>query len=272
MSNVISYTNKADSLIQAIKKFWKFRGLIWIFTKRDLKVKYAQTSLGLIWTFFKPLLGLFIYAGFFGFILKWKTGDLPFVIYVLSGLLAWNLFVQTTTTGALAAIESKDVIRKIYFPKSILIFAKTTLATIDFCAGLFLFIPLILIYEISFSWNLVFAPFILLYNILIGLSLAFIFALISVRKRDFLQLLPFLLNMGIWLSPVFYTIEILPKKLHFFMELNPLNSLVELWRWTLFDIGEIQIIWLIHPLLTVALFILSFWLFSKIENKFVDEG
>ena len=90
---IITYSSNLDTLGDSIKKLLKYTSLIWVFAKRDLRVKYAQTSLGIGWSIFKPLLGLIIYVSFFGLLLNWNSGKIPYPMYVLSGLVGWNLFL-----------------------------------------------------------------------------------------------------------------------------------------------------------------------------------
>lgn len=267
---IITYSSNLDTLGDSIKKLLKYKSLIWVFAKRDLRVKYAQTSLGIGWSIFKPLLGLIIYVSFFGLLLNWNSGKIPYPMYVLSGLVGWNLFLYIVSNGLSSVSESSNIIQKIYFPKSILPLSKTVVGLVEALVSMLLLIPLLIYYEISLSWRVLLIPFVLAYNVLLGLFVVFVIASIAVKKRDILQVLPFLLNMAIWFTPVFFTVSILPEKFKFLMNYNPLANMVELWRWVLFEEVEFQLIWAFNFLLVSIAAILGFYYYSRREANFTD--
>lgn len=117
-------TSQPDSIIGYIQKIWRYRVLIYVFAKRDLKVKYAQTFLGLGWTILQPLTALLIFTFFFGYVLNWKSENLPYPLYVLTGLLGWNFFSYIVYQGSSSIQDSGNIIKKIYFPKIILPYLK----------------------------------------------------------------------------------------------------------------------------------------------------
>ena len=266
-----TYTPNSDSFLLSIKKLYKYKSLIWVFAKRDLQVKYAQTYLGFAWSVFKPLLGLFIYVFFFGFLLGWKTGNIPYPIYVLSGLLGWNLFSYIITNGVTAVHESSDLIKKIYFPKSLLPLSKTVAGLVEALISLLLLIPFLIYYEIALSWKFVFLPFILIFNIICGLAVTFIVAAVSIKKRDLLQVLPFLISMAIWFTPVFLSADLFPEKFQFIFEINPIANVIDLWRWIFFKNLNFEWIWLVNFCLTAFFMILAFAFYSKREHNFADK-
>jgi lipopolysaccharide transport system permease protein len=266
----ITYSSNLDSLRVSILKLLKYRNLIWVFAKRDLRVKYAQTSLGIGWSVFKPLLGLIIYVSFFGLLLNWNAGNIPYPVYVLSGLVGWNLFLYIVGNGVLSVSESSDIIQKIYFPKSILPLSKTVVGIAEALVSMLILVPLLIYYEISLSWRILFIPLVLLYNVLLGLCVVFVIASVAIKKRDILQVLPFLLNMAIWFTPVFFTVLILPEKFRFLMNYNPLANMVELWRWVLFEEVVFQWIWAFNFLLVSVAALLGFYYYSRQETNFTD--
>ena len=269
-SHFTNYSSKTDSISQSVIKLWNYRSLIWVFAKRDLKVKYAQTSLGFGWSVFKPLLGLFIYVFFFGYILGWKTGEIPYPIYVLSGLLGWNLFSYIIMNGVSAVHESSDLIKKIYFPKSILPLSKTVAGLVEALISFLLLIPFLVYFEIELSWRVLLLPLILLFNIICGLAITFIFAAISIKKRDLMHVLPFLISMAIWFTPVFLSADLFPAKFQFIFKINPIANVIDMWRWLFFNNLEFELVWLVNFGLTAFLLIFAFNIYSKREHNFAD--
>lgn len=270
MRNEIVYTSKADSLGEYFKKIWRYRNLIWVFAKRDLQVKYAQTILGISWGIIQPLTSLIIFSVFFGYILNWKADGLPYPLYVLSGLLGWNYFTYIAQNGSLSLQESGAIIKKIYFPKSILPFSKIIIASMELIFSLLLLIPLMVYYDQPLSWKIVFLPFVLLFNVLCGLSLVFWIGSLTYKKRDLFQLMPFLIFYGIWFTPVFFSNEILPSNFQKLMDFNPIANVIGLWRWMLFGTSAFQFRWLISFLLMLFICLSGMFVFNAKENKFSD--
>jgi lipopolysaccharide transport system permease protein len=265
-----TYTPKSDSFVLSIKKLYKYRSLIWVFAKRDLQVKYAQTTLGFLWGLFKPLFGVFIYVFFFGILLNWKTTSIPYPLYVLSGLIGWNLFSYIVLNGVSAIQESADLIKKVYFPKAILPLSKTVSGAVESLISLLLIIPLLFYYQIELSWNLIFIPLVLFFNVICGLAVTFFIASISIKRRDLIQVLPFLLNMAIWCTPVFLSADLFPKRFQYIFEVNPVANVIDAWRWVLLDGVDFELTWIANFIIASVLLAIGFYFYSKRENKFAD--
>lgn len=263
-------TSEPDSIATYFKKIWKYRNLIWVFAKRDLRVKYAQTFLGVAWTLLQPLTSMLIFSFFFGYLLKWQTNSLPFPAYVLSGLLGWNFFSYIVHSGSASIQESAHIIKKVYFPKSILPLSKVVIALVELFISLLILIPLLIYYQQPVSWKTLLVPFVLLFNAMCALSLVFIVAAFSFRKRDLFHLLPFLVYFGIWITPVFFSFDILPYPLRNLIYLNPMTSVIELWRWILFDYSDFKAYWLLSFSATFILCVSGMFFYNKHENKFSD--
>jgi lipopolysaccharide transport system permease protein len=259
-----------DSFISYFKKIWTYKSLIWVFAKRDLKVKYSQTILGIGWTLFQPLIAVIIYSFFFGYILNWKSGNLPFPIYVLSGLIGWNFFSYIIFQGSNSVQEASATIKKIYFPKSILPLSKVMVALVELGISLLLFIPLLFAYQINLSWHIIFIPFIVLYNSICGLVPVFLIAAMAYKKRDLFHILPYFVTFGIWFTPVFFAADILPQNLRIYLNFNPLANIVSLWRWALFAHAKFEIIWLVNFMVMLCICLLAMNYYNKKENEFSD--
>ena len=267
---ITTYNSGHDSLKTSLIKLFKYRSLIWVFAKRDMKVKYSQTYLGIAWGVFKPLLSLFIYVFFFGFILKWETGDTPYPVYVLSGLIGWNLFSYIVNSGVASVYESSDLIKKVYFPKAILPLSKMMVGIVEAMISLLLVILIMAYYNIWIGWKFFLIPLVLLFNVICGVAVAFIISAVAIKKKDILQVLPFLLNMAIWLTPVFFSIAVFPEQMHFLFLINPIANVIDLWRWVLFDGVSFQIVWLLNFFIMSILLLLGFYFYAYREDKFAD--
>lgn len=257
-----------DRLIVYLKKIWQHKALIVTLAKRDLKIKYAQTALGLAWTVLQPLVAVIIYTIFFAGLMNFKTTE-PYILFVLSGILLWNLFNYIFAQGSSSLTQNQDLIKKLAFPKIILPLSKILLSLVEFSITLGLLIALMFYYNLPLRWSMLLAPFILLPLILISFGLALILSAATIQKRDLFHIIPFLINFGIWLTPVFYPVSLIPEKYASFLFINPIASILQLFRWSLF--GEaLNPYVLIGLSLSFLIFIIGFYYFKSVEDKIID--
>ena len=263
-------TSEPDSFVDYFRKIWKYRNLIRVFAKRDLQVKYSQTIIGLGWTLLQPLTALIIYTFFFGFLLNWKTEGIPYPVYVLSGLLGWNFFSYIVNAGTFGLQESSHLIKKIYFPKSVIPLSKMLIALVELVISLLLLIPLMFYFGQELSWKIIFLPLVLFYNTACALCLVFWISVFAYKKRDLLHLIPFLLYFGIWFSPVFFSNDILPSRYAFALDLNPMANVIQAWRWSLFGFGEFRWIWGVNFMIVAGLLFWGMYVYNRRESSFSD--
>ena len=267
---ITTFTNRPDSIGEYLREVYRHRSLIWVFASRDLKVKYSQTVLGVGWSLVQPLTALLIFTFLFGYVLKWTAGELPYSLYVLSGLLGWNFFSYIVNAGMSSVQESSSIVRKIYFPKSILPLSKTVVALIELLLSFTIIIPLMIYFDYGLSWRLILLPVVIMFNAVCGLTLVFWVSAFGHRKRDVFHLLPFVVYFGIWLTPVFFVTEMLPIEVSSMLMFNPMSSVVDFWRWILFGFGSFKAIWAV-TLFTVTLVCLGgMYFFHQKEGEFSD--
>lgn len=263
-------TPHPDSFVEYLKKIWAYKSLIWVFAMRDLKVKYAQTFLGLGWSILQPATAILVFTFFFGYVLKWETDKIPYPLYVYSGLIGWNFFSYIVNSGGISTFESSNVIKKIYFPKIVLPLSKVVVATSELVINLFLFACLLCFYNVPLSWHIIALPFTCLFTATCGLTIVFWVAAFAYRKKDLLHSLPFIVYFGIWITPVFFSMEIIPANLRFLFDVNPMTSSINLWRWTLLGQGNFSLLWVVAFLGTLLLCMAGIYLYSRKENEFSD--
>lgn len=263
-------TAEPDSFFDYFRKLWQYRNLIWVFAKRDLKVKYSQTLIGVGWTILQPLTAIILYSFFFGYLLNLDAGNVPFVLYVTSGLLAWNFFTYIVYQGTSSTQEAAHVIKKIYFPKAVLALSKVGVALIELSISLFLIVPLFIWFGILPTWRLLFLPLAILLTALNALTLVFWISALAYRQRDLMHIVPYLVYFGIWVTPVFFTSKLIPEPLIPLMFVNPMAAVVEFWRWCIFPDYEFSPTFLFAIGFNLILGLIGFGLFSKNESKFSD--
>lgn len=264
------YSAKPESFKEYFVKLWQHKVLIWVFAKRDLKVKYAQTFLGISWSILQPLTALLIFSFFFAYILKWEADGLPYTLHILSGLLGWNFFNYVVYSGMSSVQESSHLIRKIYFPKSILPFSKVVVAGVELLLSFLILIPLMMYHGQMVSWKIVFLPFLLIFNALVGLMLVFWVAAFAYKKRDLFHLLPFVVYFGVWLTPVFFTNSFFPDHVQFILKINPMAHIVNLWRWMLFGNTAFEWYWILSFIIVFLITMAGMFFYNRRENEFSD--
>ena len=269
-NKVIEYNHKKQQFSDYLIKLFKYKDLIFAFSLRDIKSKYAQTRLGFIWVIAKPIMSVLLYVFFFEFILNWSVSDVPYSLYVFSGLIAWNMFSQLTVIGLNSVEESANIIKKIYFPKSILVFSKALSLLLDTLIVLITLVLFALFLDQLPTWNYVLLPLAILNAILLSMSLVFLFASLSVKFKDLSVALPFFLQTLMWFSNVFIDVSSFPKFLQVYIENNPLSLMVSFMRWCLIDYEDFNYLWIILFFFNLFLLALSMNIYSKVEDKNVD--
>lgn len=227
-------TSKPPSIgayVREIFRQWRF---IFFLARRDLKIKYAQSVLGIAWSALQPLAGLLIYSLFFGFLIKLDTGvDYP--LFAFPGIIAWYLFSYIVHQSGTALLQSQDILRKIYFPRLIVPLSKVAVGVVEFGIALVLLLGYMFItghYPIE---RILLLPLVLVLNVAAGLAIAIWLSALTVRYRDMQHIIPYLVNFGIWLTPVFYPSTLIPEKWAAVLHFNPMAAVVESYRWCLYD-------------------------------------
>jgi lipopolysaccharide transport system permease protein len=214
-------------------ELWRYRELFYFFTWRDVKIKYKQTVLGFLWAVLQPLLMMVIFTFFFGRALNIPSQNLPYPVYVFSGLLVWNLFSAGLTSASNSMVNNATIIKKIYFPRFIIPVSSILVALFDFFMAFVLFIPLLLIYRQPIYWIAVFVwPLALVVAIMATLGMGAWLAALNVKYRDFRYVIPFLIQVLFFLTPVIYPISLLKHPvLQYILVCSPMFAAVELFRY-----------------------------------------
>lgn len=262
--------NKTVSTSEYFRKVLRYRSMILTLTRRDLKVKYAQTSLGLIWAIIQPLIALVIFSVFFQGLIHLETDDVPYPVFAFSGMIVWYYFSNMLHQAGSSLITHQDLIKKIYFPRIILPISKMLAGLFEFGIAFIILIIMLFFFKISISPMILLLPFVVLITMLMGLALSLWLSAITVKRRDLLHLIPYLVNYGIWLTPVFYPTTLVPEPYQeWIYYLNPMASAIDLFRSCLFGTPfewtyAISFIW-------VGVMVVSgLYVFRKTERNIAD--
>jgi lipopolysaccharide transport system permease protein len=272
--NVKAHYKVINSEPQTFAKYladvWKYKSLIRVLVIRDLKIQYAQTFMGFAWAIIQPMVAVLIYSLFFYKIIGIQTGNVPYPLFVLTGILVWFNFTKIMNEAGAALASNRDLIKKVEFPKFSLLLVKIILSLIDVSITFIILIFLMLYFKYPVSVNVLFFPLFLLLNQLVGLAVALWLSALTVRFRDFFHIIPFLISFGIWITPVFYPTTILPHQMEYILAFNPLATVAALYRWSILGLPfpSVKCIWSMLPV--VFLLITGFRYFLKIEDDIVD--
>jgi lipopolysaccharide transport system permease protein len=247
----------------------RFKGLMWIFAQQELRGMYAQTYFGLFWAIIRPLFTLAIFTVIFRFFLKVPTQS-PYYLFAFTGMIGWNLFSQIAINASTAILQKQSIIRKMYFPKIVLLFSKVIIAIVEAGVSLMVLLGFMLYEKVPIGFNFLTLPFFVLFTITCGLSIAAWMNALNIRFRDFNQIIPTIIGIGVWLTPIFYPTTIIPKNFNFFVYANPMSGIIKGYRYALLGepFPEQSFWWAIGASFIIALAGLLY--FSMVEDRMVD--
>ncbi len=253
-----------------LKELWQYRDLFWVLAQRDLKVRYAQTALGLAWAAIQPLATLLIFTIVFGMAVKVDTGEVPYPIYALSGMVFWTYFSNVLTQSGSSIIGAAGMINKIYFPRLVVPLSKAITPLIDMAITLIFLIVLMVWFRFMPSSNVIWLPVVILSTVFTALGAGIWLSSLTVRFRDFQHVIPFLVQFGLYATPVAYPAQLIPEKYQLLYHLNPMAGVVQFGRWAF--IGEQ--VHMSYVLLSLAigfiLFLSSLFYFRSVEDLIAD--
>ena len=253
-----------------LREIWDHRELLYFLVWRDLKVRYKQTILGVSWILLQPLLMTLVFAVFLGKIARVPSGSVPYVLFLYSGLLPWTFFTNAVSTSSHSLIASAQMITKVYFPRSMVPLATVLVRLSDFIVASVVLVILMLYYGRPFTRAILLAPFIILHLTLLALSLSLLFAALNVKYRDIGTVLPVLLQLWLFASPVIYPASLVPPNWKWAYELNPLTGIIGGFRAALLDLGFDWWSLIVSLGITLALLVYSTFVFKRMEDEFAD--
>ena len=258
-------------LTLGLKELWEFRELFYFFTWRDVKVKYKQTVLGVVWAILQPFLLMVVFSLFFGKALNVPSDNIPYPIFAFSGLILWNIFSSGLSSASQSMVSNAGIIKKIYFPRLIIPMSSILVALFDFIMAFVVYIGLLIYYKFSISpLILLYLPLGILITVLSTFGLGTFIAALNVKYRDFRYMIPFLIQLLFFLTPVIYPVSIAPEWAKQLLALNPMAGAIDLLRSTI--IGN-ELNWqhiTISIFSSVILFLFGLFYFRKTEYYFAD--
>ena len=253
-------------------ELWEYRDLLYFLTKRELQIRYKQSFFGVTWAVFQPLVLGFIFALIFGTILKTPIpGDLPVAVFMVAGLVPWLFTSQAILLGATSLVIDADLISKVYFPRIALPLAKALSLVFDLVFAFFVVIAFGLAYEVSISTDIWLAPAFLLLGVVTTFAVSALSAAVNVKYRDVQLIMPMVVQVIFFASPVIYSASLIHGTWKYIYALNPLSSVLEGFRWAIFNTpapGITEILISIGSAILLLAFALSY--FQRTERFFAD--
>jgi len=250
---------------------WKYRELFYFLSWRDILVRYKQTAIGFSWSIIRPILTLLIFTIVFGKLAKLPSEGIPYSILVFSGILPWNFFSNSFSESSNSLISNSNLISKVYFPKIIIPISSIVTCFIDFIINFILLIGLMFILKVMPGITIFFIPVFLFIGFMFITGFSLFIASLNVKYRDFRYIVPFIAQIGLYLSPVGYSTSIIPQNLKIFFSLNPMVGIIDGFRWAI--TGK-TMIYLPSLYLSIAIsllmLILGLFYFRKTERFFAD--
>jgi len=216
-----------------LSELWRFRDLIGMLFMRDVKLRYKQTLLGVVWVILQPLIASLIFAIIFGRFAGLPSGDVPYLLFVFAGLLPWNLFAGALQRAGNSLVGDSRLISKVYFPRMAIPIASSSAVLVDFGVALAVMVGLLVLQGWAITWNIIALPFLLAILLLISIAVSLFISALNVYYRDFTYALPFLVQVWMYASPVVYSAELVPELAKPFYAINPLVGVIEGFRWAL---------------------------------------
>ena len=253
-----------------LREIWAHRELLYFLVWRDLKVRYKQTLLGVSWVILQPILMTLVFAVFLGKIARVPSGNVPYVLFLYSGLLPWTFFTNAVATSSHSLIASAEMITKVYFPRSLVPLAAVLVRLSDFLVASLILFVLMVYYGRAFTSAMLLVPFLVLHLTLLTLSLGLLFAALNVKYRDIGTVLPVLLQLWLFASPVIYPTTFVPANWKWLYELNPLSGIISGFRAAFLGADFDWRSLLVSLGITLVLLVYSTFVFKRMEDEFAD--
>lgn len=274
MSQVETIIKPKKHLVIDWKELKAYRELFFYFAWRDVKVRYKQTVIGASWAIFQPFITMVVFTLFFNRVAGIQTGSetVPYAIFSFIGLLFWNYFSNALTRSANSLVDNQSVVTKVYFPRLIPPISSTIVSLIDFGFALIVYVGLMLYYRIPPTplGLLLFLPAVAL-TFVAAAGPGLFLAALNVKYRDVKQILPFIIQTGLFLTPVIYPVTAVPQKFQWILYLNPMTGVINAMRSSLLGLGSIDWPLTVLSLLSaIIMFAIGLYYFKAKEREFAD--
>lgn len=258
-----------------LRALWEYRELLYFLVWRDVKVRYKQTALGVAWIVLQPVISMLIFSGLFGVLLGAPSNGVPYPVFVFAGLLPWQYFAGALTRTSGSLVGSAHLITKVYFPRLVIPLSGVIAGLVDLGVSFLVLLLLMAFYRIAPTPAVIFLPAFLLLAMATALGFGLWLAALNVRYRDVNYLVPFLVQIWMYVTPVIYSSTLIPEQYRWLLALNPMTGVVEGFRWALLGgaMTETQppgALFVVSIVITLVVLVGGLFYFRSTERTFAD--
>ncbi len=253
-----------------LRDLWTYRELLYFLTWRDVKVRYKQTALGAAWAVLQPFLMMVVFSVFFGRLMKFPSQGVPYPVFTYAALVPWQLLANAVAQSGGSLVASQQLLTKVYFPRLSLPIAATLGNVVDFVFAFAVLIGMMFYYGIAPSVAVLLVPALALLAIVTALGVGLWLSALNVKYRDVRYVIPFLIQLWLFASPVAYSSTIVPARLRPIYDLNPMVGVVEGFRWALLGTGRLDPMYAVSAGVAVAILLGGLVYFRRTERTFAD--
>jgi lipopolysaccharide transport system permease protein len=256
------------------KDLWRYRELFYILSWRDIKVRYKQTTIGIVWAIIRPLLTMIVFTFVFGRLANMPSGGTaPYTILVFAGLLPWQFFSNSLTESSNSLVGNQNLITKVYFPRLIIPASSVITSFIDFLISFVILLALFIVYQYTPPATIFLMPLFWIIAFAASFGPGLYLTALNVKYRDFRYIIPFIVQFGLYISPVGFSSTVVPEKWQWLYALNPMVGVIDAFRWCIIaDAPNPLLSYPFYISLSVIIFFLwlSIYQFRKMEKNFAD--
>jgi lipopolysaccharide transport system permease protein len=254
------------------KDLWNYRELFYFLAWRDILVRYKQTVIGIAWAILRPLLTMVVLTIVFGKLAKLPSEGVPYPILVFSAMLPWQFFANALSESSNSLIDNANLISKVYFPRLVIPTSSVIVSFVDFLLSGTILLGLMAWYDFWPTWRVLVLPLLILMSFAVAMGAGLWISAMNAKYRDFRYIVPFIVQFGLYISPVGFSSSVVPEKWRLLYSLNPMVGVIDGFRWAI--LGKDIVFYLPGFLLSLSLVALLFtsglWYFRKTERTFAD--
>lgn len=275
----MNYHSQAELIIESgrtenqyWRDLWRYRELFYFLAWRDIIVRYKQTAFGVAWALIRPFLTMVVFTVVFGNLAKLPSEGAPYPILVFAAMLPWQFFANALAECSNSLITNSNLISKVYFPRLIVPASTVIVSFVDFMISGIILLALMAWYNFVPNWRIMTLPLFIIIAFAAAIGVGLWLAALNVEYRDFRYIVPFIVQFGLYISPVGFSSSIVPEKWRLLYSLNPMVGVIDGFRWAILG-GESQLYWpgfTLSVVLVVILLISGIWYFRKMERRFAD--
>lgn len=251
---------------------WRYRELFYFLAWRDILVRYKQTAIGVVWALVRPFLTMVVFTVVFGKLAKLPSDGVPYPVMVFAAMLPWQFFANSLSEASSSLVGNSNLISKVYFPRLIIPASSVITSFVDFLISALILVGVMVWYQFMPGWRIFTLPLFIAIAFAAAMGIGLWLTALNVKYRDFRYIVPFIVQFGLYVSPVGFSSSIVPDKWRLLFSLNPMVGVIDGFRWAILG-GDVRIYWpgfLISNVLVLLFLITGIWYFRKTEKTFAD--